>query len=70
MNGGMLGSAHNLFGKVLPYPAASARIAWARGGNADRDFQPRRIQKRTEIFKFFTIIVARNQTGSRRKIAD
>ncbi len=28
----MLGSAHNLFGKVLPYPSASARIAWLRRG--------------------------------------
>ena len=43
-----------------------------------RDFQPRRRQKRTESglsegqfeLKSFTIIVARNRTGSRRKIAD
>src|ERR1700732_3838502 len=48
------------------------------GGNADCDFQPRRRQKRTEsglserqfALKSFTIIVARNRTGSRRKIAD
>src|SRR5205807_6717968 len=48
------------------------------GGNADCDFQPRRRQKRTEIglserqfeLKSFTIIIARNRTGSRRKIAD
>src|SRR5437870_7577639 len=44
------------------------------GGNADCDFQPRRRQKRTEsglserqfALKSFTIIVARNRTGSRR----
>ena len=44
----------------------------------DCDFQPRRRQKRTESelserhfeFKSFTVIVARNRTGSRRKIAD
>jgi hypothetical protein len=44
-------------------------------GNADCDFQPRRKQKRTEgglserqrEFKSFTIILARNRTGSRRK---
>ncbi len=48
------------------------------GGNADSDFQPRRRQMRTESglsegqfeVKSFTIIVARNRTGSRRKIAD
>src|SRR5437899_10540421 len=48
------------------------------GGNADCDFQPRRRQKRTESglsegpyeVKSFTIIVARNRSGSRRKIED
>src|SRR5207249_10188821 len=48
------------------------------GGNADCDFQPRRRQKRTESglserqfeLKSFTIIIARNRTGSRRKLAD
>src|SRR6267143_948307 len=48
------------------------------GGNADCDFQPCRRQKRTESglserqfeLKSFTIIIARNRTGSRRKIAD
>ncbi len=53
-------------------------IAWLRRGNADCDFQPRRRPKRTESglsdrqfeFKSFTIIVGRNRTGFRRKIAD
>jgi hypothetical protein len=48
------------------------------GGNADCDFQPRRRPKRTESglserhfeLKSFTIIVARNRTGFRRKIAE
>jgi hypothetical protein len=50
----------------------------AAGAMLTAIFQPRRRQKRTESglserqfkFKSFTIIAARNQTGSRGKIAD
>ena len=72
-------------GRRIPTARSASLLISARAtafecgrGNADCDFQPRRRQKRTESglserhfeFKSFTIIVARNRTGSRRKIAD
>jgi len=60
------------------YPQCERGSHGCGRGNADCDFQPCRRQKRTESglserqfeLKSFTIIIARNRTGSRRKIAD
>ena len=60
------------------YPQCQRGSHGCGRGHADCDFQPRRRPKRTESglserqfeVKSFAIIVTRNRTGSRRKIAD
>lgn len=70
-------TGNDLVSAVL-YPQCERGSHGCGRGNSDCDFQPCRRQKRTESglserqfeAKSFTIIVARNRAGSRRKLAD